>query len=108
MDIIDRAKLIDSKIAELEALRGTLLPLASRRAQAIGKYAVDLRVAIITLRADGQPVTIASKLAEGACSESLIAKELAEGCYQVARQQQRAIEAELNGCQSIFRHLSHT
>ena len=108
MDIIDRAKLIDSKIAELEALRRTLLALAGDRAQAIGRYAVDLRVAIIKLRSEGQPVSIVVKLAEGLCKDSLVAKELAEGCYQVARQKQRAIEAELNGCQSIFRHLSHT
>ena len=108
MDIIDRAREIDARIAQLDDVTKEMPMLNNKKAAAIGKYAVDLRVAIITLRSNGETATLAQKLAEGLCQESLIAKEEAVGCWEVARMKQRAIENQLSGCQSIFRHLSHT
>lgn len=108
MDIIDRAREIDKRIAELDDVSKSLPALNSNKAVAIGKYAVDLRVAIITLRDKGTPVSIAKELAKGDCHDSLVAMEAAIGCWEVARMKQRAIENQLSGCQSIFRHLSHT
>ena len=108
MDIIDRAREIDGMCKELKDLESVLPVLASKRAVTIGRYAVDLRVAIITLKSKGETATLAPKLAEGLCHDSLVAKEEAEGCYQVARARQRSIETRLSGSQSVFRHLSHT
>ena len=108
MDIIDRAKEIDTRIAQLDEVVEELPKLNSKRAVAMGKYAVDLRVAIITLRDKGTPATIAKELAKGECHDSLVAMEETIGCWEVARMKQRAIENQLSGCQSIFRHLSHT
>jgi len=108
MELIDRARQIDRKIEDAKKCRDTLPSLVTAMARANGRYAREFQVALIKLRAKGEPATICNKLAEGECNEALIAKFEAEGVYKITIEKLRGIYNELNGCQSVFRYFSHT
>jgi len=116
MDVIPVANRIERKISELVDARKGLAALARKKAMTAGAYAKKLAVVVVQLR-NGQkltinghtitdpPVSIIEKLAKGVCSEEQIAMDLAEAQYKMAVEQLDCIRAELNGYQSINRHL---
>ena len=115
-DIIDVAEKIRLKIEALELASSTLDQKGNKKAKAIADYDKMLAITLIRLRAghklslDGQtiqnpPATIMEKIAKGMCSDERMALEIAESGYKSTISKIRALEAALNGYQSIFRHL---
>ena len=106
LDVIQISKQIESKITLLEHGRSELRGKAKDRATAISEYDKCLAVAIINHRDSGKyPATLIEKIAKGDCYKERAAAELAEAEYKLTVTKMNAIQAELNGWQSIFRHL---
>ena len=97
-------------------MRAEIKNRAKARAETISNYERQISVTIIKLKngvrfeVDGEeiqnpPVTIIEKIAKGICYESKLDMELAEGEYKSLITNIETVKAELNGLQSINRHL---
>lgn len=117
MQAVEVAKQIEVKIQLLEKGRGMLLPLALERANKLAEYDKTLAIIILKLRNgqemtfEGQPVkelpvTLTEKVAKGICWQEKLASETADTEYVLAVKKLQTVESELQGYQSIFRHLS--
>jgi len=117
MDIQTVAAEIREKIDRLRDGRKDLARRADNKANAIGEYEKHLAIVLIGLRngkeyvLDGvaikdPPVTIAERIARGICYQEKINAEKAEAEYRNAIAGMSALEAELNGLQSINRYLA--
>lgn len=117
-DPIKVAELIGNKIKELEDERPRLMDYAQSKAQAISNY--DRALALATLKVkngtishlDGEPIVkppanLIPLIAKGLCYKECFDKEAEEGCYKASISNLDAIKAELNGLQSINRHLDN-
>jgi hypothetical protein len=118
IDIVEIAKSIQGKIKELEKERGFIGKLAQEKAQTIAEYERKIAITIISLKngmeieLGGQkvkspPVTVIEKIAKGVCYEEKIAAELADAKYKAHIVKMDCLQAEMNGLQSINRHLAH-
>jgi len=116
MEIVKIANKIVEKIGTLEMGRDLLKDKATDKAETIATYEKALAVTIIRLKngaefeIDGHKVknplaTIMEKIAKGICYQEKLDMELAEASYKNAIVGMAAIQAELNGYQSIFKHL---
>lgn len=116
MEIVFVAKKIEEKIKTLEVGREILKDYAKDKANTISKYEKQIAIILIKLRngvefeLEGEkiknlPTTIMEKIAKGICFQEKLDMELAEAQYKNAIVGMSAISAELNGYQSIFRHL---
>lgn len=105
-DIVSYARKIEARIELLAIGRKELQKKAENKAGATGQYDKNLAIAIIRLKEEGKfPATLIEKIAKGECSSDRVAMELAEAEYRLTSTKMQAIQAELNGYQSIFRHL---
>ena len=105
-DLIEIADHIRSKVRLLEEGRNQLQNKAKNRALAISEYDKSLAIAIIKHRDSGKyPATLIEKISKGDCYKERAAAELAEAEYKLTVTKMNAIQAELNGYQSIYRHL---
>lgn len=118
MEIIQVAKKIEEKIKTLELGRNILKEYAENKAQTISNYEKEIAKILIGLKngreyeLDGEkiekpPASIMEKIARGICFQEKLNMELSEAQYKNAIVGMSAIQAELNGYQSIFRHLEH-
>ena len=120
MDLIDVGKEMQEKMEWLEkaiAKNGVLDKAKDEKAQAIAEYDKEIAITELKLKAgvikefEGQPVpknlaaNLTKDIAKGICWQQRLAQEAAEGSYKNATIKVEAIEAILNGNQSIFRHL---
>uniref|UniRef100_A0A6M3IR31 Uncharacterized protein n=1 Tax=viral metagenome TaxID=1070528 RepID=A0A6M3IR31_9ZZZZ len=116
MEIVEIAKMIEAKIKSLELGREILKEYAQEKAETIGTYDKAMAKTIIALKngaefnLDGHVVknpltTVTERIARGICFQEKIDMELAEAKYKNAIVGMSAISSELNGYQSIFRHL---
>jgi len=105
-NVMNVANAIDFKISQLEQMRGAIKQRATDKAKAISEYDKVLAKHIILLREDGHPTTIVEKLAKGQCYSERYDMELADGLYKSLISNMNCVQAELNGLQSINRHLS--
>ena len=116
-DILTNAERIERKIRDLESQRSGLLNAAQQRAVAISNY--DRAVALTTLKLiTGQitkfenlevvkvTATNTKDVAKGVCWRERLKLEEAEGVYKSLVSNIDCIKAELNGLQSINRHLA--
>ncbi len=117
MDIIEIAKRMNHRINELNTKRKELEDLSIKKAQSLGNYEKVIALTIMKLRngfemeLDGEKVknpqtTVTEKIAKGICFQEKIDAELAESKYKLTIVSMEAIKAELNGYQSISKHLS--
>jgi hypothetical protein len=116
MDVIKVASQIESKIRLLEKGRSELEPLAQKRAETLSEYDKQMAIAVLQLR-NGKvveiggemikdpPVSIIERLAKGMCAEYAMEAELADAKYKLSVKKLDAVQAELNGWQSINRYL---
>lgn len=115
-DIMDVAEKIRLKIEALEQASGALDQKGNEKARAIANYDKALAITLIRLRAghkltldnhtiQNPPATIMEKIAKGMCVSERMVLEIAESGYKSTISKIRALEAALNGYQSIFRHL---
>lgn len=116
MDIITTAIKIEAKIAELEQERDRILPASFDKATAISNYDKEMALTIVKLRNgvikswEGQdisnlPATLIIPVAKGICFQECFSSEIAENNYKGIISIIEAIKAELNGLQSINKHL---
>ena len=118
MELIEISHRINEKIELLEKGRSLLLKRARRKAESIANYEKVLAITIIKLKAnaipeifgmeiDNLPATLIEKTARGLIYSEKLEMELAEAEYKAAIVGMSAIQAELNGYQSINRFLEH-
>jgi hypothetical protein len=105
-NVISIAKTIEFKINQLEEMRVQIRARAENKATAISNYDKALAKSIFLLREKGHPTTIIKELAKGECYEARYEMELADGLYKSLTSNMNCLQAELNGWQSINRHLS--
>ena len=118
MEVIEISQRITEKIELLETGRKELLKRARRKAEAVADYEKALATTIIKLRHDAipevfgfpvinLPATLIEKTARGLVYSEKLEMELAESEYKAAIVGMAAIQAELNGYQSVNRFLQH-
>jgi len=105
-DVIKIAHLIKSKVELLERMRGEIRDRAETKALAISEYDKALSITILKEKENGTPVSIIDKVSKGKIYEKRYELELADGLYKSLISNINSIQAELNGLQSINRHLS--
>lgn len=114
--VISMKKKIEDKISELECHRNSIQGASEFKAEKKAQYAKDLAIAILKLRnkvivefegqkIDNLPANLIPKVAEGICWESCLENEKAESGYKGLIVQLDSLKAELNGLQSLNRHL---
>jgi hypothetical protein len=119
MEIMKVADAINTRINRLEELCGQIDEIGEEKANAIANYDVSLAVAMAKLargkiaQIEGEtlpdtiPATVAKDYAKGVCKEERFKLENATNKYKGLLTKIEALEASLNGKQSLFRHLSH-
>jgi len=105
MDILEVARRIDEKIKLLETGRSKLNELAENKARSISEYDKALAMSILETK-ETQPATLCEKVAKGVVFQKRYDMEVADALYRNATSKMESIKAELNGLQSINRHLS--
>ena len=116
MEIQNIASEIEARIKMLATARKMLREAAENKANAIANYERELSKVIIGLKngksfeVDGEqitnpPATILERIARGVVYNEKLASELADNLYKNTIVGTQAIQAELNGYQSIFRYL---
>jgi len=118
MDLIDVTEKIKEKIRELDDQRNLLEEYSQTKAVTSAEYDKELAKTIILLKngkefdLDGVKIlnpltTITEKIAKGICWEQALNKDIAESKYKNQTELIEIIKAQLNGYQTIQRHLSH-
>ena len=118
MEPIEVSQRITEKIELLEKGRKLILERAQRKAKAIANYEKALAITIAKQKAntidnidgtkiDQLPATLIEKVARGLIYTEKLEAEIAELEYKAAVVGMSAIQAELNGYQSINRFLEH-
>ncbi len=104
------------KIKELRIARSVIFRSAIHKAQAISDYVRKVAITEVKLKnglidkIDGIEIgkvtaSAAHKIAEGICWKELFKKEKMEGLYKANISNIESIRAELNGLQSVNKHL---
>jgi hypothetical protein len=117
MEIQTLSLQMQKRIKALETARNEISQLAKRKAVTSAAYDKKLATVIIklkngeTMSLDGNtisspPVSIIDKTAKGLCWEQKLDMDTAEALYKSKISEIECIKAELNGFQSINRHLS--
>ena len=97
---------IEKLISEIGHCRREIETKGNARARAISNYDKQLRIAIVVLREEGKfPATLIEKIAKGVCCDHREQLELAEVGYKACISNLEALKAQLNGYQSIYKHL---
>lgn len=117
-DVISVAESIREKISEIESERAKLEDSATDKANAISEY--DRMMAISVLKLKNKAITefegnqisnlqanLIPIIAKGLCYKERFSQEFFEGRYKSILSNIDAIKAELNGFQSINRHLDN-
>ncbi len=116
MDAIQIARHIEGLIVAIGKCRREIEDKGKAKAKSISDYDRKLAITLATLRNSESyqigdktykqpPVSIMEKIAKGICSDELYAREVAESGYKACISNLEALKAQLNGYQSIFRHL---
>ena len=117
MTPLDVADQIEHRIKELDKAKLLLKPRTDKRAETSALYDKAVAVVLIGLRngkayeMDGvaisdPPASIMEKIAKGICWQERLNMDLAEGEYKSLITGIELLQAQLNGWQSINRHLS--
>ncbi len=106
MEVTKVKDYIEKIIKEIGDCRREIETKGNARANAISNYDKQLKIAIVTLREAGKfPATLIEKIAKGVCSDHRLTLELAEVGYKACISNLEALKAQLNGYQSIYKHL---
>ena len=105
-DMLKVAERIERIIAEIGKCRREIEAKGNARAKAIAMYDLRIGSAVETLKTEGKfPVTIIEKIAKKLCYEDRKSLEMAEVAYKACIMNLTALQAQLNGYQSIYKHL---
>lgn len=116
MDIVKVKDCIEGLIQEIGKTRREIEEKGREKAAAISDYDRQLAVTLATLRnADNYtlagktyptpPISIMEKLAKGICATERYNLEVAESAYKACISNLEALKSQLNGYQSIYKHL---
>lgn len=116
MSVTNIAKQIELRINALESKRKEIASCARGKAKTSSEYDKKLALTIIRLKngvpitieeetISNPPATIIEKIAKGVCWREKLDMDTAEGEYKAIISEIGAIQSELNGYQSIYRHL---
>lgn len=116
MEVIKIADEIQKKIDALDTIRKEVRKRADAKAKAISDYDKQIAIVLIQLKLgkpmdlDGHtiektPTTLCEKIAKGICWRERLELEQAAAAYASAVSNLDVLRAQLNGLQSIFRHL---
>lgn len=112
MEITKVSDEIQERIRLLGICRKELQTRAEEAAKTKSEYESELSKTIVQLAVNGehkdvqdQGATNREKIARGLCSDELYKMELASSRYKNAVKGMETLMAEMNGLQSIFRHL---
>ena len=116
MDIIIIAKEIEKKIGELEKAKKFLKERSDKKAVTSSDYDRVLAITILKLRngtieeweggkLENLPATVLEKVAKGICFVERLEMDKAEADYKSLLSYVSTTESQLNGYQSINRHL---
>ncbi len=109
METFEIASRIEAIVKEIGKFRKQIESKGTERAKAISNYDMRLGIAIITLKDEGKfPATLIEKIARKVCAPDKERLELAESGYKACISNLTALMAQLNGYQSIYRHLDST
>lgn len=103
MELVTITKEIYESGKRLEKGADMLFTLAKNMAETEKEYRKALQVEILKLKTEGMSVTLIPDLARGATSELKFKRDLAESQYKSAKDMLEAIQAQMNGLQSILR-----
>jgi hypothetical protein len=116
-DILTNKQRIESKIQELETHRDSIFDASKDKATALSEYDKEIALTILKLKngniknfegeeiPDPCPITIMKDIAKGICYLKSFKKEEKDGAYKGLVVIIDSIKAELNGLQSINKHL---
>lgn len=115
-DLIDIAQQIYDCKEALDKMKPEIKSRAQKRASALAEYDKKIAITIMglkngkTFEMDNQrivdpPVTVMEKLAKGLCYQEKLAMELADAEYKSLMSNIETTKAQLNGLQSINKHL---
>jgi len=116
MEVINIAFGIRSKIELLEKMRKEIKERAENKARSISEYDKALALAIIKIKNkaitefDGEEIKATAaneieKIARGYCWKERLEMETADGLYKSVISNINSVMAEINGLQSINKHL---
>lgn len=116
-EILVVARMIKTKIEELEIERSYIRAMAEDKAKSISDHDRSVALAVVKMRngvslsLDGEPIekmpaNLIPYVAKGLCWETCYKMELAENIYRGHLSNIEAIKAELNGLQSINKNLT--
>lgn len=119
MELIQVKDCIESLIKEIGKTRREIEEKGREKAVAISDYDRQLAVTLATLRNGDNytlagktypapPITIMEKLAKGICCTERYNLEIADSAYKACISNLEALKAQLNGYQSIYKHLDST
>ena len=119
MEVIKVSQTIENLIKEIGKSRREIEAKGKARAKAVMEYDKAMAICMATLRNDknymlagkqypSPPTTLVEKLAKGICAQHRYDLEIAESAYKACISNLEALKAQLNGYQSIYRHLDTT
>lgn len=115
MELIKVQQSIEERIDLVSKTRSVLRKLAKEKADTIAEYEKQMAITILKLKngvitkfegenIQGLPATVLEKVAKGICYQERLNADLAEANYKSAVVALQALQAELNGFQSIYKH----
>lgn len=118
MDLVEIAEQIENYILIIGRERRKLPEYACKKSETLAEYEKSLALTILKLKNgditefEGQPVdklpaTLLERVAKGICWQEKLEADKAEAEYKNQIVNIQAIEAQLNGYQSLNRYLKH-
>lgn len=116
MEVVEVANRIEETIKEIGKALKKIKERAENKARSAAEYDNALAITMIKLKngrinkyqdepLENLPATLIEKIAKGICFEQLFNRDKCEAEYKNAVIGLQALQAMLNGYQSIFRHL---
>ena len=107
-EILEVAKQIEKCIEALKVEGKRSIELITAKANTTANYDKQMGLSTATLKGQGEKATLIKDLAREKCSTVMYDKIIAEETLKSHYCRMDTLKAQLNGYQSIFRHLDNT
>lgn len=107
-DVISVAREIENAVEALKVEGQRSQGLIEAEAGAMRDYDKSMAIHCIAHKAAGVAVGMIDRLAKGDSSDQLFSMIVAQKTLKAHWERLSYLKAQLNACQSIYRHLSHT
>ena len=108
MEVLPVAREIEKLIEKIKLEGKKSAELILKKAENAVAYDKAMAIATLHLKADKNPTTLIKDQARGSCADQLLGKIVAEETLKAHWERLKYLQAQLNGYQSIFRHLEST